>query len=480
MASQNSWKSISSELKKIFEKRPKFTKNGYFDEQVKDVISRKGVFLDSCDKFGTPQYILDEAALLDRARLFMNTFSELIPNSEFLYPFKCNDLPYLVNVLKGVGFNADVAGLFELELALKEKFENIIFSSPGKELDELKLAIENRDRVVVSIDNLDELNTFLELVRKSSKKENIRISFRLNPLEDPSDMWSKFGLTLNELRKAVDKIKSNQNLSWVGLHFHSSWNKTPERYVKNIEKIGKNLKNNFKQQEIEGLCFLDIGGGFYPEGEGTLLSETPKGMLIELLKSEGIDHSINFDATDYYVDESSPLEEFSKKISAAVKDHIVDLLNKKHMKIFYEPGSFIAKNSTYVLTKVLAVKSPQSIIVDAGTLTMLGGYGLANYEYTPIVNLSRPSLEKRKATVYGPLCEPSDIWGYRYYGGKAQPGDKIAILNRGAYTFSFSQRFIKPGAAYIVITKHNKLVVAKKKECFEERYSGCQLDFQKP
>lgn len=476
MVSKKEWESISSELKKILNKKLVSAEKGYFDEYIKKIVDKKNIFLESCNKFGTPQYILDETELINRAKFFMNTFKKSIPNSEFLYPFKCNDLPYLINILKNIGFGADVAGLFELELALRLGFKKIIFSSPGKDVKELRLAIKNSDKVIVSIDNIDEVKTFLKLVEESSPKNEIKISFRLNTSEDSEDVWSKFGLTFKELRMSINKIKNNTNISWTGLHFHTSWNKTPNSYVQNIKSIGKNLKNNFTQKEISNLSFLDIGGGFCPEGEGTLFSETSKGMLIELLDNEGIDHPLNFDTTNFYVEDPALLEEFSKKISETINNCIIKPLNKKNIKIFYEPGRYITKHSSCILTTVLAVKK-RAIILDAGTLTMLGGYGLANYEYTPIINLSKPSLKTRKTIVYGPLCEPSDIWGYRYHGEKAEPGDIMAILNQGAYTFSFSQRFIKPGAPYVVITKDNKLVCARKKESFEDRYKGCELNF---
>lgn len=476
MVSEKEWESISFELKKIIDKKTVFPKKEYFEKYVKKIINKKNVLLKSCEEFGTPQYILDETELTGRAKFFVNTFRKNIPNSKFFYAFKCNDLPYLVDVMKNLGFNADVAGLFELELALKLGFEKIIFSSPGKDEEELKLAIENSDKVIISIDNIDELNRFMKLIKNNNIKNKIKISFRLTPIDDSEDRWSKFGLTFDDLRKCVDKIKNIDNISWIGLHFHTSWNKTPKRYVKNIKNIGNNLKNNFTQDEISDLSFIDIGGGFYPEGEGILLSETLRGMLIELLDNEGINRSIDFDETDFYIDDPVPLENFSKEISKTVNDYIIKNINKNNIKIFFEPGQFLTKHSTIILTKVLALKSDKSIILDAGTLTMRGGYGLANYEYAPIINISRPSLNTIKATVYGSLCEPSDIWGYRYYGEKAEPGDIMAVLNQGAYTFSFSQRFIKPGAQYIVITKDNRLVCARKRESFKQRYGECLFD----
>ncbi len=453
MKDKKEWKVISKEVRSILNEKKPFDKN-YFDEYIKNLIEKRELYLESAKRFGTPQYIVDENELEKRAKYFMEVFRKELPNIGFFYPFKSNDLPLLINILKNLGFNADVAGIFELKLALKMGFEKIIFSSPGKDEEELKLAIKNRDRVIISIDNLDEL----ERVIKTT--DELRVSFRLSPKGRDSAPWSKFGLNLSDFKKGLEKIK-NSKLRLIGIHFHSSWNETPDSYVENIELIG-----NFLREHKINLEFLDIGGGFFTEAEGTLFQGTPKGKLLALLNNT----QSGFDGTDFFVEDPKDISIFAKEIAKAINKYTSDL------PVYCEPGRFITKHSTRILTRVLAIKE-KGCIIDAGTNTLIGENSLAEYEYAPVLNLSNPSLKLNKFHIYGSLCAPYDIWGYQYNGSSINRGDILAILNQGAYTFSYAQRFIKPIAPYIILTKDNKLICAKEKEDFKDRYGKCKLDF---
>ena len=88
-----------------------------YNEYIREV--KKDVLLKSANEFGTPQYILDREMLRRRCRFFIETFRKHIPRVEAFYAFKCNDMPYLVKTVLEEGFNADVAGIYELQLALK-------------------------------------------------------------------------------------------------------------------------------------------------------------------------------------------------------------------------------------------------------------------------------------------------------------------------------------------------------------------------
>jgi diaminopimelate decarboxylase len=105
----------------------------------------------------------------------------------------------------------------------------------------------------------------------------------------------------------------------------------------------------------------------------------------------------------------------------------------------------LVSKSTHILLKVLAVKD-NNIIVDGG-INMIGGYD-ADHTAFPIINISKPSNKYNDAIVYGPLCDPNDLWGYGYYGGKASVGDIIIVMHQGAYTYATAWKFIKPISKY--------------------------------
>ena len=462
------WEEASEIIKKAWEEEIETDDGGYYKEHIKKALDKKNIFLESIKRYGTPQYILDEDQLEKDALFFKKTFRKHIPNSEFFYAFKSNDLPLLIKSLKALGYKADVGSLFELKLALKLGFKKIIFTSPGKSIEELKLAIENRDKVIINIDNEDELEYIIKLIEKDKLKDKVKICIRINSDEELMQRWSKFGIKLRSLKDVISKVK-NKNLKLVGIHFHCSWNDTPERHCKNIQLIGTYLKNNFSKEFLSKLEFFDLGGGIYPKDQATLLRFSYKSDLTEMIKDYS-DKKAKFDPHKFYIDEVDPLHKFAKDISICLQKYIF-IFNKK-IKIYFEPGRYLNTNSTIILLKVIAEKE-NSVISDGG-INLTGGFEFSEYLFAPIVNLSNPAFRLNKKIIYGPLCTPNDLWGYSFFGKDIKKNDILAILNQGSYNFSRAWRFLKGTAPYIIIKK-NKLILAKEKEKFENRYAECKF-----
>ncbi|MBL7054410.1 hypothetical protein ISS05_01480 [Candidatus Woesearchaeota archaeon] len=443
----------------------------YYGRLVMKTNKKRHIYQQSAESFGTPQYLLDERILKIRSKQFKKVFQSFIPNSEFYYAFKSNDLPYLINKIKKLGYNADVAGKFELMLALKLGFKKILFTGPGKNEEELILALKNHNKVIINIDNSDELDTLTRIIKEKQFKPNVRVSLRICTSEELAREWSKFGIPPIELISIIKKIIENPGITLCGLHFHSSWNKTPERYQENIRLLGKMIKK-IPEKYLNTIKFLDIGGGFEPGMEGELLKSTIKGRAIEILNELDKKNDKNTNSSDFIVEDPKEISEFAKEISKELNKSIYPKLNRK-IKIYIEPGRYISKHATLILTKVICNKG-NSVIADAGQ-NIIGDDSLASWEYAPIINLTRPSQKRNKIIVYGSTCDPHDILGYSYYGKEIRKGDMLAVLNQGAYTFSFARRFIKPIAQYIVLKENGKLSTAKKVETFQDRYRGCKL-----
>jgi diaminopimelate decarboxylase len=457
---------IFQSVKKVWYDKIEATSPYYFSKYISALKQDK--MIECANTFGTPQYLLDEDMLRERARFFTSTLSRNIPNIQFFYAMKCNDLPYISKVLSQEGFNADVAGGFELALALKLRFNRIIFTSPGKDESEIRLALKNNQKVILNIDNPDEVRRLKEVMKSTGFKKILKVSVRINP--DSNVTWSKYGVPLQQLNSVLSDVRRIRNLRLVGLHFHSSWNKTPEKYLKKINALGRYLEENRKL--AKELKFLDIGGGYFPEDTAILTKFSFKGELVRLLEEyhekEGNVPDLNFNDKKFIVRDVDPLENFAIEIGNNLKRSI--LPHNPKLQIFTEPGRFIVTHSTAILLKVIAEKE-RAVIVDGG-INMVGDYRFEEFSFAPIVNLTRPSMKIRKKTIFGPLCDPSDLWGYSYYGDKIRKGDILAVLHQGAYTFSVAWRFIKPNAKYTVISGE-RIFLAKKEETFKERYSGC-------
>jgi diaminopimelate decarboxylase len=458
-------------VKKIWEDKSPNDDQNVFDTCIKN--EDKALMLISAEKYGTPQYLLNQNELIKRANYFKETFKACIPNIDFFYAFKCNDLPFLLKTLKTIGYNADVAGLFECQLASKLGFNKIIFTGPGKDKEELKMAVKKHDKIYLNIDNLEELQRLKDYLSENIINKKIMVSIRINPDPSPTNIWTKFGINLQDLKNIVDIIEKDSRLRLVGLHFHSSFNKSSERYLNKIMLLGEYLKSNLASQ-VKKLSFIDIGGGFFPENVAFLAKSSQKGELYNLLQdySETENKKLNliFDPYSFSIRTVDPLEKFAIDIGKYLEKYILPLNSK--LKIFVEPGRYIVTHSTAILVKVVAIKQ-DCVVVDGG-VNLVGDYRFEEYSYAPIINLSNPSLVWRRKIIYGPLCDPSDLWGFSYYGGEIMNGDVLAILHQGAYTYSCSWRFIKPIAQYVALCGKEPLLV-KEKETFKERYSGCRF-----
>jgi diaminopimelate decarboxylase len=462
---------LKDEAGRVLEQRLVAADPSVFDDAIRALPTE--AMLESARVFGTPQYFLDVAALRDRASFFLRTMRASIPRCHAFYAFKCNDLPTQVRAVQQEGFHADVAGLFELQLALKLGFERILFSSPGKSREELALAVRHADRVTTLVDNSRELRLLSETVGSQRRKRAVRIGFRLHLPTPHGRAWSKFGFTLEELPAAIELVDASPALRWVGLHVHASWNKNPDRYVEHLERISAWLATHARRRARD-LHFIDLGGGFYPEEQASLLKSEPKGVLLDLIAARlGDPHARldpGFDPLAFSLTPVEPLESFAQQIGECAH-RVLQPLNPD-MQVFFEPGRFIATRATTILLTVTAVKG-NSVIVDGG-IQMLGDYKLQEYAFAPVVNLTRPSRQWRRCTVYGPLCDPHDLWGFSYAGEEAREGDVLAVLDQGAYTFSSAWRFIKAIPPYIALDG-GKLFEAKKAETFANRYAGCKL-----
>ena len=108
-------------------------------------------------RFGSPLFVVSEAALRGLYRNFRDTFTETGIETRVAYSYKTNYLPAICAVLHEEGAWAEVVSGLEYELArsLEMPPEEIIFNGPYKTREELQTALGQGS--LVNIDNFDEL-----------------------------------------------------------------------------------------------------------------------------------------------------------------------------------------------------------------------------------------------------------------------------------------------------------------------------------
>jgi diaminopimelate decarboxylase len=396
---------------------------------VQSFIKRKDAFLALADKLGTPLYAIDTEALRAKAHQFRSTFSAMLENARIYYAVKSNNHPTIASILVNEGFGLDVSSGLELKAALDVGARDIVFSGPGKRPQELKLAVDNSERVTILMDSFEEL-CCLELIA-GYERTQVRAGVRL--CTDESGIWRKFGIPLDRLPTFMKEAESSHWVELNGLQFHISWNLKPESQVIFIARLSAELRR-LSHEERKSIQFIDIGGGFWPEeGEWLQPAATLIGMLQTVLEEKTIR------GLEHFKRSSSTIEDFADHIARALRNQMPSDMNPT---ICLEPGRWLSNGSMHILLTVLDRKSSDVVITDGGTNAV--GWERFETDYFPVINLSHPSLDERACLVAGSLCTPRDLWGYSYFGKRIQKDDILLIPNQGAYTYSLRQEFIKP------------------------------------
>ena len=396
---------------------------------VGSFLKRAETFVETVHRHGSPLYVFDESALLERAAQFTAAFKETLGEIHIFYAVKSNNHPLLVDRLVRFGLGLDVSSGLELELALRSNCSDIIFSGPGKTDKELRMAAGHCDRVTVLMDSFGEL----ERLDKAAAELQTSIKAGVRLTTDDRGLWRKFGIPLSRLDRFMQKAVGCSHVMLGGLQFHTSWNLDPSQQVDFIARLGQTLQN-LDQNQRELIKFVDIGGGYWPpQGEWLQWAGTSKGRLQQALLNT------NSPSTEHYKLPSAPITAFAEKIGAAVQRHVTPYVD---CHFYAEPGRWLCNDAMHILLSVVDKKAEDLVITDGGTNII--GWERFETDYFPIINLSRPSKSEHKCYILGSLCTPHDVWGYGYFGKGIEPGDLLLIPNQGAYTYSLRQEFIKP------------------------------------
>ncbi len=404
---------------------------------VEEALTKRAAVLKLAAKKKTPFFLFDEKALDKSIDEFMNGFSKHL-NGRPYYAVKSNYHPLILKRVVKKGMGLDVSSGRELKLAIKAKAKYIVFSGPGKTDEELRLALKYHKKVIIHVDNFNELKRLGNLSQKARKAIQIGVRFFTQ-----YHLGNKFGIPLDDLREFWTEAKKYPYLQLKGLQSHFSWNKNAEKYGKMLKLIADHLKKNFKPEELDEIHFIDLGGGFYPkeiDGVYPWTSRYPgninAGTLAKMANSE-LGVKTEFIEPYYIVDSNTP-EEYAKLIGTVIKENLSFLKNC----IYYaEPGRMISYSAMQIVLKIIDIKKYSVGITDGGINAI--GWEFGEHFYMPIVNLTHPAKTEIPFNLYGSLCTPRDVWGYYCFASEMQSGDVLMIPNQGAYRYTLAQEFIK-------------------------------------
>lgn len=375
-------------------------------------------------RFGSPVYVVSEAALRRNYRAMAGAFRSRYPDTVIAYSYKTNYVSGILRVFHQEGAHAEVVSQFELELArsLGIPGEHIVYNGPYKPVEALKLAISLGVRV--NADSIEELSDLQELARAAGRrvKVGIRVNMRLN---DPP--WDRFGFNL-EAGQALDacrRIRAASHLTLAGFHCHAG---TFLTQVDIYERVVAGLVGLAKVVEASGggpIEYLDVGGGYASRN-------TPLGQLLPGdLTNPGYD-------------------QYAETICGALKANLRGL--RRRPTLILEPGRSLVDDPVSLLVSVVAVKTMlggrKGVVVDGGVNLLSTAYYFRHG-----INLAEEyDGPVETADLLGPLCMQVDVLGRDVPLPRVQRGAILLVKNAGAYTISNSMQFIYPRPPVVIVS----------------------------
>ena len=177
-------------------------------------------------EFGTPAYIVVEDDLRARAQTFVEAFRARTTDFDVLFASKAFPCTAIYRVLAQEGIACDVASGGELALALRGGFDpaRIYMHGNAKSIAELRFARESGVGHIV-VDNADEIERLEAIVGDGSPQAvMLRVTpdvrGRTNDKISTGQADSKFGFSLVDAPRAIERVQGSQQLDLVGLHMH--------------------------------------------------------------------------------------------------------------------------------------------------------------------------------------------------------------------------------------------------------------------
>ena len=178
-------------------------------------------------EFGTPAYIVVEDDLRSRAQAFVHAFRSVSRTAEVVFASKAFPCTAVYRVLADEGIGCDVASAGELASALRGGFtpQDIHLHGNAKTEEELAFALESRIGAIV-VDNHDEIDRLAVLLAERDQRQRvlIRVAPGVSPDTHPSISTggpnTKFGLNLEDARRAIVRLQDDPRTDLDGIHFH--------------------------------------------------------------------------------------------------------------------------------------------------------------------------------------------------------------------------------------------------------------------
>ncbi len=378
--------------------------------------------------FNTPCYVYSKAAL---TQAFTSFKAGLLGTNHLVcFAVKANPNLAILNLFAKLGAGFDIVSGGELArvLAAGGDPQKIVFSGVGKTADEMRAALIAGIFCfnVESASELARLNAVageMGKIAPVSLRVNPNVDAKTHPYISTGLKNNKFGVAFDDAIKVYEAAAAMPNITVHGVDCHIGSQITElAPFIEALDLI-LGLVDKLETKGIP-ISHIDVGGGI------------------------GITYS----------DETPP--EFTAYAKA-----ILDKINKRNVKLLFEPGRALVGNAGVLLTKVEYLKPSEAknfAIVDAAMNDLMRP---ALYDAYHDIQAVQPRTGATEIyEIVGPVCESGDFLGHDRVLNLAE-GDLLAIMSAGAYGMSMASNYNTRGrAAEVMVDGDNTFVIRQREQ----------------
>jgi len=374
------------------------------------------------DALGTPVWVTGAATLRGRYRRLAACLAEAGLSATIHYAMKANDQLAVLRVLAREGAGADVVSGGELLRARAAGIPaaDIVFSGVGKTAGELRLALAEGVGQV-NVESEEEIEMLAALAGEA--KRPVRLALRVNP-DIAADTHTKiatgraddkFGIAAGRIASTYARAAALPGLEPVGLAVHIG------------SQIGSAAPYRAAFERLAGLV-----GELRAQGQRVSVVDCGGGLAVR------------------YRDEP----EGSPRTLAGV---IAATLGRLDVRIMLEPGRWLVAPAGVLVSSVVRVKrmaegSSPFVVLDSAMNDLLRPSLYDAWHGVVPLSAHLGHAPLAAAHLVGPVCESGDTFARDRLLPALRPGDRVALLDVGAYGSVMSSTYnSRPLAAQALV-----------------------------
>jgi len=385
---------------------------------------------DIVEQVGTPLYLYSYATITRHFRVFEDAFNDL--DHLTCFSVKSNSNLAILKIFASHGGGADIVSGGELFRALKAGIvpDKIVYSGVGKTSEEMKFALTSNICMfnVESDQELQALNTIAGTMGRKATvaiRINPEVEAHTHPYIVTGHSENKFGISLKDALHTYESARQLKNIDVKGISCHIGSQLTDiSPFLDALRKL-KDILQELKKMSFD-IKFLNLGGGL----------------------------GITYD------DEKPP---HPLEYASALKE----ILEKENITLILEPGRVIIGNAGILVTRVLYTKSTKDkrfIIVDAGMNDLIRPTLYNSFHAIQPVRMIHSEMVV--ADLVGPVCETGDFFAKDRKMPVLEPGDLVAIMSAGAYSFSMASNYnSRPRPAEVMVKGKLFSIIRSRETC---------------